>query len=661
VNPCLALLAGAAAWALSGAPHALLGRRTRLAERLSATLAVGGSAVGCVGALLAVSGDPAGATASCGLPGLTLTVAADALSALFLLPVFLTSAMAAIYGTGYCRTFGPGARHIRIFQGSMTAGMVVLVLARNGVLFLIGWEVMAISAFLLIATDHRQAATRKAAWVYLATTHLCTLCLVAAMCLLHAPDGSLDWSPALADTMPAGRAIAVFTLALLGFGLKSGLMPLHVWLPGAHSNAPSHVSAVLSGVLIKMGAYGLLRILSLLPPLPAACGVTVLLLGATSALLGVTATFAQRDLKRLLAYSSIENSGIVFLGIGLAMLGQAFGDQRLYVLGLGGALFHVLNHSLFKPLLFLCAGSVVHATGTRELDQLGGLWRHLPRTGACFVVGAAAISGLPLLNGFASELVIYLGLFEAATGDDAMLALLGTTMLAAMAMVGGLAVAAFVRASGTVFLGRARSPAAAAAHESPPSMTLPLIALATMCLLIGTAPACVTPLLDRAIAAMPSRWSDTSIGSMVPFATLTTIGLTSLLGVTIVLSWLTARRRRSATSATIGTWACGFVDPAPARIQYTGTSFAQISGQVLHWTAKVHTRLVRPLGLFPRPRTFVHRPLEPALQGTIWPLLRWLADRCSHLRFLQRGRLHFYLLYVLIVLLTLLAWSAAAA
>jgi formate hydrogenlyase subunit 3/multisubunit Na+/H+ antiporter MnhD subunit len=652
------VLAGTLVWAVSGAPGPLLPSRQALAARLSALLAVCGSLLGGAGALLGLFGGTGAATAAWSVPGLSLAIELDGLSALFLLPVFLVPGLAAVYGLGYAASLDGHGRHLRLFQGLLTAGMATLVLARNGVLFLIGWEVMALAAFLLIATEHHKVQTRRAAWVYLVTTHFCTLCLVAVVVLLQAPDGSLDWHRDTIAALGRERLIAVWSLATIGFGLKAGLMPLHVWLPGAHGNAPSHVSAVLSGVMIKMGAYGLLRLSAMLPPLPIACGIAVLVIGALSALLGVAATFAQGDLKRLLAYSSIENIGIVFLGIGLYTIGRSLGDERLVVLGLGGGLFHVLNHSLFKPLLFLGAGSVIHGAGSRELDQLGGLWRRMPLTGACFLAGTVAISGLPLLNGFASEFVLYLGLFAAATRPEPLVGLLATAVVGVLAMVGGLAVVTFVRSAGTAFLGRPRSAAAAAAHESPATMTGPMAVLAALCAFAGLVPQACVPLLDGAIGAVAYPTVG-SIAALVPFGTLSAMALGCSLAAAGGLWWVAVvRRKRTAGSPAVGTWDCGYLDASPSRLQYTGSSFAQFGAQILAWTVRDRAHPPAPLELFAGPRTFLRRTLEPLLHGVLWPLAHRLADRCARLRILQRGNVQIYLLYILVVLVVLLAWSA---
>lgn len=647
-------VAGTLVAAASGVPVLLLPRRPTLGHRLAAIAAVLAALLGLAGAGIGLAGGSTTALLPWSLPGGELALGLDGLSALLLLPVFLVPGLAAIYGLGYAPA-GSHGRSLRLFQGLMTAGMATVVLARNSMLLLFGWEVMALAAFFLIASEHRQLPARRAAWVYLVATHFCTLCLIAALLLLGGSDGRLDWQPGVLAAMPQGRAVAVFVLALLGFGLKAGLMPLHVWLPAAHATAPSHVSAVLSGVMLKLGIYGLLRVLSLLPPLPLGCGVTVLVLGSVSALLGIAATLGQGEIKRLLAYSSIDNLGIVGIGIGLAMLGRSSGRGDLVALGLGGALFHALNHSLFKPLLFFAAGAVMHATGRRELDQLGGLWRRLPRTAPLFLVGAMAIGGLPLWNGFAGEFVLYRGLFAAAATGSGWQALLAMLVLAALAMVSGLVLLTFARCWATVFLGRPRSAAAAAAHEAPASMTLPMLLLAAACALLGLLPWLSIAPLDAAIAS--SFGPAPSLAALVPFTAISGLGLATAAALLLVLWWLRQRARRSA-AVTVGTWDCGYVDAGSPRLQYTAASLAESSARVLHWAVRVREERPARLGLFAGARAFHSHATEPLLHGLLWPLLRALAARCSQLRFLQRGRLQIYLLYILVVLLLLLGWSA---
>src|ERR1019366_3529425 len=271
------------------------------------------------------------------------------------------------------------------------------------VLFLVGWETMALAAFFCITTEDRDEAVRQTGYVYLVATRIGTLLLFAMFAVLHAASGTWDFAAPGASIAPSS-ATAIFVLALLGFGLKAGLMPLHVWLPGAHANAPSHVSALMSGVLIKTGIYGIARVCSFFDHPPVGWGVALLVAGAVSGVLGVAFAVGQHDLKRLLAYHSVENIGIITMGLGVAVLGRAVGSAPLVALGLAGALLHIWNHALFKALLFLSAGPVLHATGTREMDQLGGLAKRMPRTAFAFLLGAVAICGLPPLNGFVSEL-----------------------------------------------------------------------------------------------------------------------------------------------------------------------------------------------------------------------------------------------------------------
>ncbi len=640
-----AILAG-----LSGLPALIATGRGR---GLSAAGAVASSALGLIGVGLTIGGEARSA-----LPwpilGDALAFGVDGLSALFLVLIFLIFGLGSIYALAYWR---PGrseqGRSLPLPYGSMAAGVVLLLIARNGVLFLFGFEVMAVSAFFLVATEHRKQASREAAWIYLATTHAGMSCLFAAFALLRSADGSWDWDPATIGALSPGRSLLVFVLLLLGFGMKAGVMPLHFWLPAAHAKAPSHVSAILSGVMLKTGAYGLVRLTGLMPALPTWCGALVLGLGAVTALLGVAACLGQGDLKRLLAYSSIENLGIVFLGLGLALIGRAEGEATWITLGLGGALLHVLNHSLFKPLLFLAAGSVIHATGTHRIEAMGGLWKAMPRTAIGFLCGACAISGLPVWNGFVGELLLYLGLFRAAMSDHAALALLAGAGIATLAMVGTLAVAAFVRAFATVFLGTPRSEAARHAHEAPRAMTGVLGFLALACTAIGMLPFWITPLVDGAVAA-------TGHGVVTPIAELApmhALGLVAIVTTALVIGSLWRLLRRRADAATVGTWDCGYADPGSPRVQYTGSSFAQYVLRMLAWATPRRRTPAPPQELFPGPQRFESETREPLLHGLLLPWCSRWADRCLRLRILQYGSVQLYVAYVLAVLLLLLCWS----
>jgi NADH:ubiquinone oxidoreductase subunit 5 (subunit L)/multisubunit Na+/H+ antiporter MnhA subunit len=297
------------------------------------------------------------------------------------------------------------------------------------------------------------------------------------------------------------------------------------------------------------------------------------------------------------------------------------------------------------------------------MDRLGGLWRRMPRTGLCFLVGAGAISGLPLLNGFVGEFALYRGLFAAVARADSGVALLATTALAGLALVSGLALVAFLRCAATLFLGRARTAAAAAAHEAPTSMTAPMSALALACVVLGLLPQLALPVLAPVAAAWAPLAGDPTVAlaQLLPLWTVSALALGCGASVALLLRWLRRRQRRQQGTPAVGTWDCGFADAGSPRLQYTASSFAQFAATLLRWTVRERGPGPQPLALFPAPREFDREPVEPLLQGLLWPLGRRLADRCARLRFLQHGRLQIYLLYILVVLLLLLGWSGLAA
>ena len=512
----------------SGLPGFALARSSLAGQRLAAGLMFLAALCGLAGALAGLTIQGA-ETAAFPWPAMGGgVVGLDPLSAFFLVPVFLMGALGSLYGLGYWPQdrHRRNARKLQLFWGLLVAGMALLVIGRHAMAFLLGWEVMALSAFMLVTTEDHREESRRAGFIYLFATHIGTLTLFALFALWRWATGSYDLLPAAAGSLGQGVQHALFFLALVSFGLKAGIMPLHFWLPGAHANAPSHVSAMLSGVVLKMGIYGLVRFLSLLPNPPGFWGGAILFLGAVSGLLGVVFAIGQHDLKRLLAYHSVENIGIILLGLGLAMLGRAGGRPEWIVLGLSGCLLHVWNHSFFKSLLFFCAGSVDHGAHTRQLDQLGGLSRTMPFTALAFLVGAVAICGLPPLNGFVSEFFVYLGLLGTVTtpGADEAMAMLAVPVLA---MIGALALACFVKVYGSVFLGEPRSPAAARAHESPLTMRAAMATLAFLCALIGLVPMLVLPVLDPVLAG----WSPEpgqplpGLGSLAPLGTISVLAL----------------------------------------------------------------------------------------------------------------------------------------
>lgn len=662
----LLILAAAAVCGASGLPALLLGRASDRGQLFAAVLSVVGAALGIGGvALFLVDGRTPSLSLAWSIPGGSFSTELDGLSALCLFPVFLVSGLGAIYGLGYWRqSENPdNGRKLRAFYGVLTAGMALLLVARSSVLFLMAWEAMALAAYFLVGTDDRQARVRQAAWVYLVATHVGTTGLLALFALLRSVSGTFEWGPIAAVSLGPWQASAIFLLALFGFGLKAGIMPLHVWLPSAHASAPSHVSALLSGVMIKMGVYGIVRVCGYLPSPPLWWGALLLVMGLVSGLVGVAAAVGQRDLKRMLAYSSIENIGIITLGTGLGLMGRTLGAREWIILGLGGALLHVLNHGLFKPLLFFAAGSVIHATHTREIDALGGLARAMPLTFLSFFAGAWAICGLPVLNGFMSELLIYLGLFKAVFASSVWACLLAAMAAAGLAMIGALAVACFVRALGALFLGTGRTDKTAHAVEMPATMTAVMVLLALSCLVIGVAPLSAAPLLERALEGWvedaPVRIADLApIGDigLVALGLAVSAGLCGLL-LSLRSGPITRGASASAGTASIGTWDCGYADPSSPRLQYTASSLGGMLTGLFRWAVRIKETRPRRLEVFPTRSRYQGEATEPLLDGCLHPFFHRWADRFSRLRILQRGNVQLYLVYILVTLILALAWA----
>lgn len=576
-----------------------------------------------------------------GSPGL---LRLDPIAAWFLIPVLLLSACGAWYGIRYWEDPHGGPRRVRLVFGLLVAFLAMLVGAAHAWIFLLAWEGMAITAFFLVIAEDRLPETRRAAWIYLVSTHTGTLCLFAAFALLAGVTGHWELGPLPRGFAASGTGTAAFVLFLIGFGFKAGVMPLHLWLPPAHAAAPSHVSSLMSGILIKMGILGLVRLLIWVPDPPLWWGELLLGLGALSGVLGVTFALGQHDLKRLLAYHSIENIGIILLGLGLGLAGRTTGHPIVAALGFAGALLHVLNHSLFKGLLFLAAGSVVHATGTRNLEQMGGLGRPMPWTSGAFLVGSWAICGLPPLNGFVSEWFIYLGSFRAMALSRWPWSV---GVLTALALIGALALACFAKAFGAVFLGTPRSPASAGAQEAPLGMRLPMGILAGACLLIGVFPMALAPALDRAVAAFGPGLPGISGLAGLPMLTalaLTLVALALLLG-----RWL----GRRPAPGNLPTWDCGYAQPVP-RAQYTASSFADGLVTGARWVLFPKILAARVRGLFPKSAHYESHVPDPVLDRALDPAFRLGFRGFTALHVFQTGQLAIYLLYVLLTLLFLL-------
>ncbi len=551
----------------------------------------------------------------------------DPLSALFLLPTYFIAVLLTIYAPAYLKEHICLRRHW-FFLNLLIASMILVLCARDAILFILSWETMSLCPLFLIMTQEQRRPSRQAAWIYFVATHLGALCLLAFFIL-----GSSFSSQASAT--PANPGL-LFILALIGFGTKAGIFPLHIWLPEAHPTAPSHISAYMSGVMIKMGVYGLLRALTFLGAPQLWWGVVLILLGLASGLLGIIFALAQHNLKRMLAYCSIENIGIIFTGLGLGLIGQARGDSVLTALGFGGALLHVINHAIFKSLLFMGAGSIQHATGTLDINQLGGLLKRMPYSSASFMLGSAAICGLPPLNGFISKFMIYLGALYGLSGPDRLF-MIG--IIAGLPFIGGLAALTFTKACGIALLGEPRSSRAARAHEAPPAMLVPLLILTGICLTIGLAGHAVTFLISPVVGDLEFL--------KPPLDAIQAVGL--LLVALTAFFWLLRRlniQRRPLGSDE--TWSCGY-SATSSRLQYTGSSF---SATAVHFFRPLLNTRERHADL--NLRTATPDIFTRAFYG---PLLRLIRNNLARLSFIQSGRVHLYILYLVLALVISLIFT----
>ncbi len=517
-----------------------------------------------------------------GLPWLGAHVQLDALAAAFLVVVNLGGAAASLYGLGY-GGHEPEPRRVEPFFPAFLAGMNLVVLAADAFTFLLSWEFMSLTSWALVMAHHREAGNARAGYIYLLMASLGTLSLLLAFGLLAGAGGGYAFEAIRATPLSPAPAAVVLGLVLLGAGSKAGLVPLHVWLPLAHPAAPSHVSALMSGVMTKVAVYGFLRIVFDLMGAPAWWwGAVVLLIGGVTAVLGVLHALMEHDLKRLLAYHTVENIGIIFIGLGLALAFRANEMWAPAALAVTAAVFHVFNHSVFKSLLFFGTGAVLTATGQRDMERLGGLIHGMPVTAFTFLVGSAAISALPPFNGFVSEWLTFQAILLSPQLPQWLLKFLVPAVGGMLALSAALAAACFVKAFGITFLGRPRSDVARSARETDPFSLAAMLAFVLLCLVAGILPAyfidALAPVAQIAVdARMPEQralgWltivpiaeSRSSYNGLILFLL---IALAASLAAYAIHRWASHAIRRSAP------WDCGFPDPSPAT-QYTAGSFAQ--------------------------------------------------------------------------------------
>jgi len=605
-----------------------------------------------------------------GLPWLDWHVRIDPLSGFFLVLLGTLVVAISLYGPSYTREFarGPVAQPLPplgVFTALFILGMQLLLIADDALLFMIFWELMSLSGYFLVVYQHQHAANRHAAFIYLLLAHVGALVILLSFGVLAAFGGGLAFDLMRAAKLTPLWATIAFGCAFAGFGIKSGMVPLHVWLPDAHPVAPSHISALMSGAMIKMGIYGIVRVsYDLIGEVHWEWGVVVLIVGTASSVLGVLYALMQHDLKRLLAYHSIENIGIILMGLGLSMIFLGSGHEMLGTLGLVAALYHTLNHALFKGLLFLGAGSVLYRTHARDLDQMGGLIHRMPVTAFMFLVGCVAISALPPFNGFVSEWLTFQTALQASELTNGLLRTMIPIAAALLALTGALAAACFVKAFGIAFLGKPRTRRVARAREVPAGMQGGMGLLALLCLLLGVLPttmievmAPITQLLVH--KALPSAaaqgwlWltpiSPTVASYSAPFVVVAIVVVFGLGYLFLKRGAVPARKAYA--------WDCGFGQLTP-RMQYTSTAFSQPIRRVFARVWKVDEQIDTLANAGPIPRvTSLHYSVHT--HDWSWlrcyvPIGRMVLAAANRIGFIQTGNIHTYLKFSFVTLLAFL-------
>jgi len=581
----------------------------------------------------------------------TLSFRVDSISTFFLIPIFIISPIALIYSFHYMENKEKAGRAAvnYFFYAVLVASMALVVASANIVTFALAWELMSLSSYFLVVYDYQIKANRKAGYFYFIFAQGGAMFLFTAFAVIFHHTGSFDFN--LISQIPDRVKLLVFILAFIGFGSKAGIFPLHIWLPYAHPAAPSHVSAIMSGVMIKMGIYGIIRIYLLLDAPTPVIGQIVLITGVITGVLGVVYALAKQDIKKLLAYSSVENIGIILIGLGIGMIGVTEKNQAMAFFGFAGAFMHVFNHSIFKSLLFMGAGAVLHKTGTKNINQLGGLMKRMPTTGKTFLAGSVAISGLPPFSGFIGEFLIYYGGFQGIYLHKISF-ILSILAIISLAVIGGLATATFTKVVGLAFLGEPRTEMAANATEAGISMRLIMVLLAITCLVIGILPEPFVRLAFLGIADIHFLNSYDPASFMV---IIRNISMTAVLFLAVFAA-ISLFRKILYIKKEIGsspTWGCGFTQ-GTVRMQYTGTSYAAEMIDFYRPFVPVKSMYSGIHKIFPGTTTYetgVEDVAEKNFQkGLVKPLLLLMAK----LRWIQHGNIQLYIAYIILAIVVLL-------
>src|SRR5258706_95098 len=591
------------------------------------------------------------------LLGNSVHLVMDELSAYFILVVNITSLTGGLYAFGYLKPYLASKNstelslHFFCFLW-LHISMVLVCILRDGLAFLIAWETMAVASFVLVIFECDRKETIRIGINYLIQMHVALIFIMVGLLYSFVKTGAEFSFDGLATFFASFPPFPLFLVFFIGFGIKAGFMPLHSWLPHAHPAAPAHVSGVMSGVIIKMGIYGILRVLTYIHTDLLSIGIFILVVSLISGLLGVMFAIVQHDVKKLLAYHSIENIGIIGIGIGLGVVGMALSIPALAVLGFTGGILHVLNHSLFKSLLFYAAGSVNQQTHTRHIEHLGGLIKTMPKTAYLFLLGALAICRLPPFNGFISEFLIFSGLFKGLkTGGLTIdLTILGTFV--GLTLIGGLAIFCFTKVFSIVFLGTPRTAAPRQAHEVEASMLIPKIVVGLLILSIGMVPSAFVGPVSKVTGIFTG---DTSLLAQTT-STLSYVSLGSLLfiGLIIVLWNIRSAQQKKASVGYGPTWGCGYSGADPARHQYTANSFAESYREIVGPVANVEVQYnsFREEEIFPGPRKFATHGRDFLEDYLVSRPVRFITFWLEKSAIFQTGKLQHYVLYALVFLVS---------
>jgi hydrogenase-4 component B len=579
-------------------------------------------------------------------------VRVDYLSAWFILVIAFTFLTGAWYGLQYMKKYSDQPHNLTLHAVAFVllfTALIDICIVQNSIVMLVVWEIMALASFILVIFEHQKAETLKAGINFLIQSHVCILFLTIAFMWVKIQTGTFDLKSisTLTASQPVIASVGLFVCFFFGFAIKAGFVPFHTWLPLAHPAAPAHISGIMSGVIIKIGIYGILRVIMLIKTDMAAIGYIVLFISVITGVYGVMLAIIQHNLKKLLAYHSIENIGIIGIGIGVGCLGLGYNNQILVVSGFGGALLHTLNHSLFKSLLFFAAGNVYQLKHTMNIEALGGIIKRMPKTAYLFLIGSLAICGLPPFNGFVSEFFIYYGLFNGLQTNNLMFTMFMLFSVLGLVLIGGLAMICFTKAFGVVFLGTPRTIIADNETDESISKILPMYAIALFILIIGTVPLLFTPFLLNTIGLFQTNNNPVlNIQLQALLHQITYIGWYSMGFIALVLLVFALRKffTRKRVIITNATWGCAYVGET-VKMQYTASSFVRSYRKLAEPLLFIKKEKKDAKGLYPTEAKQITHP-EDGLENWLIDKPLFLVRRfLNRFTFLQNGNIQAYILY----------------